>query len=85
MSALLTGCGNEVDETAAQDSLFEEETASDEPVDDNVIDLIDYSSYLKKIWVRQEWSSEDHGWSDSFVITQIENGHIEGYYAREGI
>lgn len=49
MSALLTGCGNEVDETAAQDSLFEEETASDEPVDDNVIDLTDYSTYLKKI------------------------------------
>lgn len=56
------------------------ESAEDEPVDDNVIDPIDYSTYLKKIWIKKEWNSEDHGWSDSLVITQMENGHIEGYY-----
>ena len=87
MIGLFAGCEKETDETVAQDSLVEEktvsnelETVSAEPVDDRIIDLSDYSSYLKKIWIEKEWSSKDYGWSDSLVITKIENGHIEGYY-----
>lgn len=63
-----------------RDGENEEEVVSNEPVDDRTNDLTDYSSYLKKIWIEEEWSFNDHDWSDSLVITKIENGHIEGYY-----
>ena len=91
LTGVVSGCGNTGTEMLSSTDMTEEksnlkdrenqeETASDEPVEDNVIDLTDYSSYLKKIWIEKEWNSEDHGWSDSLVITQIENGYIEGYY-----
>ena len=64
------GCGNQV---ATQ------EAAADEPVDDRSVDLTDYSSYLRKIWIMDEadWDKEVQV---SLVITQIEEGFIQGYF-----
>lgn len=79
MIGLLTGCGNETDETATQESLVEEENASDEPVADRNIDLTHYSSYLKKIWIVEGWN-DGAAYPVSLVITQMEEGYIKGYF-----
>ena len=41
-------------------------------------DSIDYSLYLKKIWVGEEWDGGDYVYPASFFITKIENGKIMG-------
>ncbi|MCI9400142.1 MAG: hypothetical protein HFJ07_10070 [Lachnospiraceae bacterium] len=61
------------------------ETRSTETETNEIItsDDIDYSYYLKKIWI-VDGMEEDEGWGPiSLVITQIENGKIKGY-VREG-
>ena len=49
--------------------------------DDNQYDmsnLIDYSQYLKKIWVVSNWDGVDYTMFCSFRINKIENNKIEG-------
>ena len=58
-----------------------EKLAADEPVDDRSVDLTDYSSYLNKIWcMNGENPKPDNEVPVSFVITQIEDGSIQGYF-----
>ena len=93
----LSGCGNRgadmrgstdvTEETSdLSDGENQEETVLSESLADKVVDLTDYSSYLKKIWVEKGWSSNDDRWSwgVSLVITKIENGRIEGYIQNYG-
>ena len=56
-----------------------QETVADEPVDDRGVDLTDYSSYLRKIWIMDE-TDWDKKVQVSLVITQIEEGNIQGYF-----
>lgn len=83
LTGLFAGCGNEADqtdETVTQESfLVKRKTASDESVDDRIIDLTDYSSYLKKIWIVEGWN-DGAAYPVSLVITQMEEGYIKGYF-----
>lgn len=67
LTGVVSGCGDNGSEmrdstdvteeiSDLRDGDNQEETASDEPVDDGIIDLTDYNSYLKKIWIEKEWS-----------------------------
>lgn len=69
----------ETEEAISQHRENEETGVSDEPVDDRIIDLTDYSSYLKKIWIMNEERSPKE-MNVSLVITQIEDGFIQGYF-----
>ena len=61
-----------------------EELAADEPMDDRVVDLTDYSTYLRKVWCMKGESTDspypDNNVPVSLVITQIEEGSIQGYF-----
>ena len=85
--AKMRGSADVTDELSnLQDGENQEETILPDSVSDKVVDLTDYSSYLKKIWVEKGWSSNDDRWSwgVSLVITKIENGRIEGYIQNYG-
>lgn len=86
----LSGCGdketetcNSVDVTSdnsdLQDRKNQEDIISNESVDDKVVDLGDYSSYLKKIWIVEGWN-DGAAYPVSLVITQMEGGSIKGYF-----
>ncbi|SCW29910.1 hypothetical protein SAMN04487970_10022 [Paenibacillus tianmuensis] len=45
----------------------------------NSIDAIDYSQYIKKVWVIKNWTNEAN--NSSFSISKIENGKIEGKFS----
>lgn len=64
----LSGCGDEgaqmrgsadgtEDDSNLQDGKKQVDAVSDGPVDDEVVDLTDYSSYPKKIWIEEGWIS----------------------------
>ena len=67
-----------------QDEENQEEATTDEPVDDRIVDLTDYSSYLRKVWcMNGEDLDEEMPNREvpvSLVITQIEEGFIRGYF-----
>lgn len=67
-----------------QDEKNQEEATTDEPVDDRIVDLTDYSPYLRKIWCMNGENTDspypDNNVSVSLVITQIEEGSIQGYF-----
>ncbi len=46
---------------------------------------IDYSQYLKKIWVAKDWSGGAYDKPFSFFITKIENGIVEGKLSTKNI
>ena len=90
----LSGCGDKgtkmlssTDVTEENSNLpdgeNQEETVSSEPVDDKSVDLADYSSYLKKIWIVEGWN-DGADYPASLVITQIEKGYIKGYFCIDG-
>lgn len=56
-----------------------QEVTSDESVIDKVVDLTDYSAYLKKIWIVEGWN-DGAAYPVSLVITQMEEGSIKGYF-----
>lgn len=71
------------EETIPWEEEYEEEAVADAFIDDRTVDLTDFSSYLKKIWIVEKW---DFGadYPVSLVITQIEEGYIEGYFRLDG-
>ena len=90
----LSGCGDKgaealtsadaaEEKSGLQNGDDQEETVSDEPVDDRTIDLTDYSSYLKKIWIVEGWN-DSVVYPVSLVITQMEEGYIRGYFRIDG-
>lgn len=59
-----------------------------ETVSENrIVDLTDYSAYLKKVWIVDGWVEETEGWDFpiSLVFTKIERGYVEGYFYIEGM
>ena len=42
------------------------------------VDSIDYTLYLRKTWVVDDWDGGAYNTSFSFIVTKIENGIIEG-------
>jgi len=54
---------------------------------DSSAELVDYSQYLKKIWVVSEWDGweEAYSYPISFMLTKIEDGIVEGIYATGGV
>lgn len=61
-----------------------QEVTSDESVIDKVVDLTDYSAYLKKIWIVEGWN-DGAAYPVSLVITQMEEGSIKGYFCVDEI
>ena len=41
---------------------------------------IDYSLYLNKIWVADDWDYESYRYAPSFYITKMEDGQVEGKF-----
>lgn len=74
---VLLGCG-------AKETYTPDSTAADELADDGAVDLTDYSSYLRKVWCMKGESTDspypDNNVPVSFVITEIEEGSIHGYF-----
>ena len=71
----LLGCGAKENQ---------DEPTADEPMDDRGVDLTDYSSYLRKVWCMNGENTDspypDNNVPVSLVITQIEEGSIQGYF-----
>ena len=89
---IVTGCGlknSSLDESTLENIYGEHtfswdaedgaETEAVESVDDRTVDLTDYSSYLKKIWIVEGWN-DSVVYPVSLVITQMEEGYIKGYF-----
>ncbi len=64
--------------TEPEDNETMQETVSE----NRIVDLTDYSSYLKKIWIVDGWEEEERRWDFpiSLVFTQMERGAVEGYF-----
>jgi len=69
---LLQGCGSKV---PAYD-----ENQSTKSILNNSKDSIDYNTYLKKIWVDENWDGGGTCYPISFFITDIEDGMIKGKF-----
>ena len=76
---LLVGCGNQY--TAQQNGQSTEEKQNEEST---TSDTIDYSKYIKKVWVVKSWTNEAYNYS-SFCISKIANGEIEGKLSTKDI
>ena len=81
---ILLGCGAKERYHPNSTAASTQEVVTDEPVDDRSIDLTDYSSYLRKVWCMKGENTDspypDNNVPVSFVITQIEEGSIQGYF-----
>lgn len=55
----------------------ERETVELTLAENREVDLTDYSTYLRKIWIVNGWEGVEY--PVSFVITKLEDGEIEGY------
>lgn len=68
-----------IGETTSQKEKNREESAGYNFDYDRTVDYTDYSSFLKKIWIVEDW---DNGinYPISIVITQIEKGYIKGCF-----
>lgn len=67
---------------------YEDNEIMQEAVSENrMIDLTDYSSYLKKIWIVDGWEDEEPRWDFpiSLVFTKTEEGVVEGYFYMGGM
>ncbi len=80
--------GTELIISAGKDGITEIDKDIQEAFQENrPVDLTDYSSYLKKIWIVDGWVEEKDGWDFpiSLAFTKIEGGAVEGYFYMGGM
>ncbi len=80
--------GTELIISAGKDGIMEINKDIQEAFQENrPVDLTDYSSYLKKIWIVDGWEEKERRWDFpiSLVFTKAEGGAVEGYFYMEGM
>ena len=92
----VTGCGIKNVETdgkiqgdsfETEEMIFANEDTITENNENDIVDEIDYSSYLKKIWIVGDWEEDERrrDYPISIIFTKMEEKYIEGSFDIRGM